>query len=164
MPLKIPHKLEAYATQKSSHPIVTKMFFRLVGVLLQRYRLLFSPEHQPLIAAGVFLIGVFMAGYFFYQAYVSGGITDIDTAAPLSAEFKIDINSAEWPELVPITGIGEKMARAIIAHREQYGPFPTLEAIMDVPGIGESKLEGMKPYLRSIKETSTLPTSAGGLE
>ncbi len=117
-----------------------------------------------MIAAGVFFIGVFMAGYFFYQSFTSGGIADIDSADPLSAEFKIDINSAEWPELVAVTGIGEKTARAIIAHREQHGPFPTLEAIMDVPGIGESKLQGMKPYLLSIKQTSTLPASAGSLQ
>jgi competence ComEA-like helix-hairpin-helix protein len=140
--------------------------------LLGRYRLLLRPEHQPALALVILLCALFMAGYFFYKSTAVGGIFDIDDTASRHADFKIDVNTAEWPELVAITGIGEKMAQAIVAYRQQHGPFASPDAITAVPGIGESKLQEMKPYLmpiavpipRSSESSSTLPTSERALQ
>jgi competence protein ComEA len=46
-----------------------------------------------------------------------------------------------------LPGIGPTMAANIIAHREANGPFTTIEAIMDVPGIGEGKFAAMKDLI-----------------
>ena len=38
-----------------------------------------------------------------------------------------------------LPGIGESLARRIIAYREANGPFGSIEEIMEVSGIGEAK-------------------------
>ena len=43
------------------------------------------------------------------------------------------------PELDTLPGIGESLARRIIAYREANGPFGSIEEIMEVSGIGEAK-------------------------
>ena len=50
---------------------------------------------------------------------------------------KININTASAEELKSLDRIGDAKADAIIAYREQVGPFRAIEEIMDVPGIGE---------------------------
>ena len=42
-------------------------------------------------------------------------------------------------ELDTLPGIGESLARRIIAYREANGPFGSIEEIMEVSGIGEAK-------------------------
>lgn len=59
----------------------------------------------------------------------------------------IDINLATQADLEMLPGIGPTMAANIIAHREAHGPFTTIEAIMDVPGIGEGKFAAMKDLI-----------------
>lgn len=51
--------------------------------------------------------------------------------------YYIDINTASREELMDLSGIGEILADAIIAYREQYGAFANPEEIMQVSGIGE---------------------------
>lgn len=67
----------------------------------------------------------------------SGGLS-------LSLEGLININTATALELEALPGIGPSTAEKIIAHREANGPFAAIEAIMDVPGIGEGKFEEIK--------------------
>ena len=59
----------------------------------------------------------------------------------------IDINRATATELEILPGIGPTMAANIIAHREANGPFATIEAIMDVPGIGEGRFAAIKDLI-----------------
>ena len=59
----------------------------------------------------------------------------------------IDINLATQADLEMLPGIGPTTAANIIAHREANGPFATIEAIMDVPGIGEGKFAAMKDLI-----------------
>ncbi len=62
--------------------------------------------------------------------------------------FQINVNQASAEELMELPGIGEKLAEAILQHRAAVGPFPTLESVMDVKGIGPKKWEAMKPHIR----------------
>lgn len=55
----------------------------------------------------------------------------------------VDINTAGLEELMTLPGIGEKRARAILAYREEHGPFRYVEDLIQVSGIGESLLEGL---------------------
>ena len=60
----------------------------------------------------------------------------------------INLNTASLEELVVIPGIGEKTARAIIHHRQEYGNFSRLDELKEVSGIGHYKLKRMKRYLK----------------
>jgi len=59
--------------------------------------------------------------------------------------FSINLACAEELALVP--GIGEKTARAIVSYRERYGPFPRLQSLLEIPGIGRHTFERMKAFL-----------------
>ena len=57
---------------------------------------------------------------------------------------KIDINRAEAWLLKALPGIGETRAQAIIAYREQYGPFHNTDQLLKVAGIGTATYEQIK--------------------
>ena len=59
----------------------------------------------------------------------------------------ININTASLDELIVVSGIGEKTARAIIRHRQQHGNFSKLGELKEVPGIGHYNFKRMKDYL-----------------
>lgn len=56
----------------------------------------------------------------------------------------IDINSAAAEDLTLLPGIGEALAKAIVSYREENGAFESLEQLMEVPGIGESRFAAVK--------------------
>lgn len=56
----------------------------------------------------------------------------------------ININTAEFTELMKLKGIGEAKAQNIITYREENGKFETIEEIKEVSGIGEGIFEGLK--------------------
>ena len=60
---------------------------------------------------------------------------------------RININTADQPELMRLPGIGEAMAGRIIAYREEYGGFQRVEELMNISGIGEKKFADIKPYV-----------------
>ncbi len=59
----------------------------------------------------------------------------------------VDINTAGAEALMSLPGIGEAKAAAIIAYREEHGPFRYPEELLNVKGIGESILEGLLDYV-----------------
>ena len=62
---------------------------------------------------------------------------------------KISINTATLEELMTLPGIGESKAKDIINYRETNGPFTSIEDLLKIKGIGES-------ILAKIKENITL--------
>jgi competence protein ComEA len=59
----------------------------------------------------------------------------------------IDLNRATADELETLPGVGPATAAAILAHRDQHGPFSSVEELLDVRGIGEAKLEQIRPLV-----------------
>lgn len=57
---------------------------------------------------------------------------------------RINLNTADVSQLSTLTGVGESKAMAIIAYREENGPFTSIEDIMNVPGIKEGTYEKIK--------------------
>ena len=60
---------------------------------------------------------------------------------------KIDLNQITYEQLIELPGIGEVKAKAILNWRETHGPFTSLEDLLDVPGIGDTLLLQLLPYL-----------------
>jgi competence protein ComEA len=59
----------------------------------------------------------------------------------------ININTATKEQLMTLNGIGESRAQAIIAYREEHGPFTAIEDLMLVSGIKEAAFEKVKDYI-----------------
>ena len=56
----------------------------------------------------------------------------------------INVNTAGETELEAITGVGEVLAAAIVAYRDEHGPFTSVDQLEDVSGIGPTTLEEMR--------------------
>jgi competence protein ComEA len=56
----------------------------------------------------------------------------------------VDLNTAGVDELDALPGIGPAIAQAIVDHRDQNGPFASVDQLLDVRGIGEAKLEDLR--------------------
>jgi competence protein ComEA len=97
----------------------------------------------------VFLAIAGMSATWMISGGLSGGLVDIDRAAPLNAPFQADINTADWPELMQLPEIGETMARRIVESRQRIGPFRSCDDLRRVPGIGPKTFEKIRPYLRT---------------
>lgn len=61
-----------------------------------------------------------------------------------SATRLLDINTASAQALESLPGIGQELAVRIVRYREEHGPFPSVEALILVPGIGPKKLADVK--------------------
>jgi competence protein ComEA len=66
------------------------------------------------------------------------------STGPSGPAAPVDLNSATLDELDELPGIGPTTAQAILDHREQNGPFSTVEELLDVRGIGDAKLEQLR--------------------
>lgn len=62
-------------------------------------------------------------------------------------DFKVDINHATWVEWLQLPGIGEILARRIVADQQKRGPFTSLEDVDRVPGVGAVTLDTIRPWL-----------------
>lgn len=71
-----------------------------------------------------------------------------ETAASAAAgSSRVCLNTATPDELLALPGVGEKTAERILAYRDTYGNFVTVEQLLDVEGIGEGLLEKLRPYV-----------------
>ena len=57
----------------------------------------------------------------------------------------ININLASATQLEQLPGVGPATAKAIVAYREKYGAFNTVEDLLKVRGIGPAKLSEILP-------------------
>ena len=54
----------------------------------------------------------------------------------------VNINTADAQTLASeLTGIGESRAQAIVAYRQQHGPFKKVDDLLQVKGIGTAILD-----------------------
>jgi len=65
----------------------------------------------------------------------------------ISSQKRVDINKAGVNELIKLPGIGEKTAINIIEYRNSHGSFNNLEDLLNIHGIGSSKLFKIKEYI-----------------
>jgi competence protein ComEA len=66
----------------------------------------------------------------------------------LAAE-PVDINRADAATLAAsLNGIGPAKAEAIVAYREEHGPFKSVEQLAEVKGVGLKTVEKNREYIR----------------
>jgi competence protein ComEA len=118
-------------------------------------------DQGTLLALVVSLL-VLMACYWLYHGGHRGELIEIDRAPPLVAHFQVDINRADWPEMIQLPGIGETLARRVISERSTNGPFRDVDDLTRVNGIGLRTLDRIRPYLLPIpKDTDWAATDVG---
>jgi uncharacterized protein len=72
----------------------------------------------------------------------------------------VDVNTASVPLLTRVSGIGESLAKAIVAHRDGHGPFRTRESLKQVPRLGPKAFEQCAGFLRIPGGDDPLDTSS----
>ncbi len=68
-------------------------------------------------------------------------------ARSIRTVFVIDINKADYRNLIRLSGIGPVLAQRIIDYRSRNGTFKRIEEIKNVSGIGNKKFERIKEFL-----------------
>ncbi|MCB1031726.1 MAG: helix-hairpin-helix domain-containing protein, partial [Acidimicrobiales bacterium] len=59
----------------------------------------------------------------------------------------VNLNTADEQALDTLPGVGPATASAIIAYRQSDGPFGSVDDLLNVRGIGEAKLEQLRPLV-----------------
>ncbi len=65
----------------------------------------------------------------------------------------LNLNTATAEELETLPGIGEELARRILAYRTERGGFESIEELLNISGIGEKKLEDLRQRV-TVEETT----------
>ncbi|MGQ3684972.1 MAG: ComEA family DNA-binding protein [Candidatus Loosdrechtia sp.] len=73
-------------------------------------------------------------------------------------EGKVNINTAAESQIALLPGIGPKLAKDVIAYRENNGNFETAADIIKVKGVGNKKFEKMKDYITVEGDTTIQST------
>ncbi len=61
----------------------------------------------------------------------------------LVADGRININTAQASQLEGLPGVGPVLADRIVTHREQHGPFASVEGLESVTGLGPAIVAGL---------------------
>ena len=75
------------------------------------------------------------------------GITPSETGSggqKNATEGKINLNTANREILMTLPGIGESKADALLAYRDEHGPFQSIEEIQNIPGIKSAVFSRIK--------------------
>ena len=68
--------------------------------------------------------------------------------ADSAADGKLDLNRADVAALMELPGIGQSKAEAIVGYREEHGPFSQAEDLMKVEGIKEGVFNKIKDRIK----------------
>ena len=60
----------------------------------------------------------------------------------------LDLNHATAAELERLPFVGPYMAQQIVASRDRHGPFPSVDSLVRVPGVGPATLAKLRSRLR----------------
>ncbi len=108
-------------------------------------RWLLRRADQAAVGGLVALALVAMGLWWLAQGGFHGRLVEFERLPAHTAQFQVDVNSAIWPELSQLPGIGEALARRIVESREQQGPFADHQELRRVRGIGPRTLRADRP-------------------
>ncbi|MDL2218876.1 ComEA family DNA-binding protein [Ruminococcaceae bacterium OttesenSCG-928-O06] len=93
-----------------------------------------------LLAGAVVLVVAFL----WYPPFLAGAAQKTEDSTFFApGPDLVNANTASLEELTVLPGIGATRAEAIVAYREEHGPFQSVEELLQVPGIGAGVLEGI---------------------
>jgi uncharacterized protein len=72
----------------------------------------------------------------------------------------VDLNTASAPLLARVSGLGESLAEAIVAHRDTTGPFASRKDLLKVNRLGPRAFEQCAGFLRIPNGAEPLDASA----
>jgi len=112
------------------------------------------PGRKPLIERGeqaallVLALAVVAGAAWQAVSYWRIGAEPLRVEHEGSASYRVNVNAADWTTLALVPGLGETLARRIVAEREaRGGRFASLDDLTAVRGIGETKLGHLRAYL-----------------
>ena len=111
---------------------------------------------QLRVLTGLVVVVILTGGYRFIQDYVIRPSRDqagwrVEILEDYRPVLSMDPNLAPADSLELIPGIGPVLAQKIVAFREKAGPFLHIDSLVRVKGIGQEKLEQIKPYLKMVQ-------------
>jgi competence protein ComEA len=98
-----------------------------------------------------------LAIYWWRQGGLQGRLVEVEQLKPRPVEFRVNPNTADWPEIAQIPEIGETLAKRIIEYRTAHGPYANVDSLLAVPGIGPRTLELMRPHVDLPANTPAAP-------
>ena len=72
----------------------------------------------------------------------------------------VEVNTASSELLSYVSGLGPRLAKAIVEYRNSYGPFASRESLKDVPRLGSKAFEQAAGFLRIREGSHPLDASA----
>lgn len=90
-------------------------------------------------------VAVLAGGYFIAK-------TLREPQAATEGALRVNLNTATLTELESIPGVGEVIAKQIVANR----PYRSIDDLLKIRGIGEKSLRGLAPYVKVVGETEKL--------
>lgn len=75
---------------------------------------------------------------------------------------QVDLNHATLSDLEALPGIGPKLAQRVIEHRDEKGPFRSVDDLRHVKGIGRKKFDRLRPHVL-VTNTRSLARHKGTL-
>jgi competence ComEA-like helix-hairpin-helix protein len=85
-------------------------------------------------------------------AMIGMGTVSCQQGPPTEGSIRVNINTCTLTELEAVPGIGEALAKLIVARR----PYGSVDELVDVKGIGDKSLEKLRPYVKVDGETERL--------
>jgi competence ComEA-like helix-hairpin-helix protein len=98
----------------------------------------FSPWH---ITQAIYATG--WDGTVVLDANATGTITVVSPAGGAQPDL-INLNIASADAIAELPRIGTSKAQAIVDYRSAHGPYPSVEALDNVPGIGPATIEAVR--------------------
>ncbi|MBL0164392.1 MAG: helix-hairpin-helix domain-containing protein [Xanthomonadales bacterium] len=105
-----------------------------------------------------------------FKTLLGSLVLSLALALPAFAAEQVDINSADAKTLAEgLNGVGMSKAEAIVAYRDEHGPFANAEDLAQVKGIGDKIVEknrdnivvgGSKAKATASRKSAKADTSA----
>jgi competence protein ComEA len=102
-------------------------------------------EQALLVALALVVVALVAYRALSYRRAGAEPLAPVPEAPPT---YRVNVNAADWVTLALVPGLGETLAKRIVAEREvRGGRFDSLDDLVAVKGIGEKKLAALRPYL-----------------
>lgn len=112
-----------------------------------RWPLLLRRADQVTVVVLVVILFALIVGHWALAFVLDDRLIEIDRAPPCQLEHQVRLNDADWPELTLLPGIGETLARRIVADRSRNGRYESLDQLLRVKGIGPKTVRRIGPFV-----------------